>query len=233
MARVAGATSFGIWPRLRHRSTLPRMTIELGETYRAARERISQLVADDDVDANLPVPATPAWTVHCVIAHVSGIASDATTGNMEGAPGEEWTAAQVRRAEGRSIAEMLAEWQQTGPLIEGFLSSPDGAAASAAVMDLHSHEADLRHALGLPVAVPAEFLAWAGTAMREGFAEQCAASGLAPVEVVASDFEWFRGRLGRRTEVEVCAYGWPVDAAPHLDSFFTFGRAITSLGERE
>jgi hypothetical protein len=98
-------------------------------------------------------------------------------------------------------------------------------------MDIHTHEADLRHALGLPVAVPAEFLAWAGPSMRDGFAEQVAAAGLPPVEVAASDFEWFRARLGRRTVAEVGAYEWSADPAPYLDVFFIFGRASASLGE--
>jgi len=207
------------------------MTIDLGDAYRAARIRISQLVASETVDPALPVAATPEWNVQCVIAHLSGIASDASTGNMEGAPGEAWTAAQVARGAGRTLAEMVAEWEQTGPMIEGFLSSPAGSTASAAVMDIHTHEADLRHALGLPAAVPAEFLAWAGSSMRGSFAEAVATAGLPTVEVMASDFEWFRARLGRRTVAEVSAYPWSADPAPFLDSFFIFGRAETSLGE--
>jgi uncharacterized protein (TIGR03083 family) len=207
------------------------MTIDLGGLYSEARSRIVGLVGADGLDPTMRVPATPSWNVHDVIAHVSGIAADGTSGNMAGAPGEEWTAAQVARGAGKSIAELLAEWDATGPLMAGFLSSPAGAAAGAAVMDIHTHEADLRHALGLPVAVPAEFLAWAGEAMRAGFAEQCTTAGLAPVEITASDFEWFRGRLGRRTEAEVAAYGWSADPAGYLDEFFIFGRAAEPLGE--
>jgi len=209
------------------------MTIDLGDAYRTARERISQLVAGDDVDPALLVAATPEWNVQCVIAHLSGIANDASTGNMEGAPGEAWTAAQIARGAGRTIAEMVAEWEQTGPFMESFLSSPAGSAASAAVMDIHTHEADVRLALGLPVAVPAEFLAWAAPAMRNGFAEAVAEAGLPPVELEASDFEWFRARLGRRTVAEVTAYTWSADPTPYIDAFFIFGRADRPLGERQ
>ncbi len=213
------------------------MAIDLGEAYKAARERISHLVVHDGfastegVDPTRLVAATPEWTVHCVIAHLCGIAADASTGNMEGAPGEAWTAAQVARGAGRTLAELVAEWEQSGPLIEGFLSSPTGRAASAAVMDIHTHEADLRLALGLSAWVPAEFLAWAGWSMRAGFTEQVAIAGLPSVEVTASDFELFRARLGRRTVAEVSSYAWSADPAPYLDSFFVFGRACTSLGE--
>ena len=209
------------------------MIVDLGVLYGAARRRISALVAAPGLDDGAVVPATPEWTVHDVIAHLSGIAVDGTTGNMEGAPGDAWTAAQVARNVGRPIAEMVAEWSQTGPLLEGFLSSPVGASASAAVIDIHTHEADLRHALGLTAEVPADFLEWVGDTMREGFATQVAEAGLAPVVLAASDFEWFRGRLGRRTAAEVCAYGMPVPSEPYLDAFFIFGRASASLGERE
>jgi uncharacterized protein (TIGR03083 family) len=207
-------------------------SVDLGALYRAARERISALVTGPTIDPSLLVPATPEWSLHDVVAHVTGVAVDGTSGNMAGAPGDEWTAAQVARNVGRPIAEMVAEWSQVGPLMEGFLSSPAGAMASAAVMDVHTHEADLRHALGLPVAVPADFLSWAGPSMRSGFDEAVSGAGLAPVSVDTSDFEWFRGRLGRRTVDEVAAYGWSAAAADYLDAFFIFGRAAASLGER-
>ena len=74
-------------------------------------------------------------------------------------------------------------------------------------MDIHTHEADVRNALGMPSAVPQEFLAWAGPTLRGSFAEQVAAAGLPPVEVSASDFDLFRGRLGRRTVEEVYKKG--------------------------
>ena len=207
------------------------MTIDLGVLYGGARERIAGLVSAEGIDPDLIVPATPRWSVHDVVAHLSGIAADGTSGNMAGAPGDEWTAAQVARGAGKSIAELLAEWEQTGALMAGFLSSPAGANALAAVMDIHTHEADLRHALGLPVAVPSDFLEWAGVTTRERFAGQCEEAGLPPVEVAVDDFEFFRGCLGRRTEAEVLSYDWSADPAAYLDAFFIFGRAEASLGE--
>lgn len=207
------------------------MTIDLGVLYGGARERIAGLVTAPGIDPDLIVPATPKWSVHDVVAHVSGIAADGTSGNMAGAPGDEWTAAQVARGAGKSIAELLAEWEQTGTMMAGFLSSPAGAGASAAVVDIHTHEADLRHALGLPVAVPSDFLAWAGAAMRERFAGQCEEAGLPPVDVAVDDFEFLRGCLGRRTEAEVLSYDWSADPVPYLDAFFIFGRAAASLSE--
>ncbi len=204
---------------------------DLGALYGAARQRITALVTADGVDAETVVPATPVWRLHDVVAHLSGVTADAMTGNMAGAPGEEWTAAQVARGRDRTLRELLAEWAKFGPMLEGFLSSPDGVPAAAAVIDVHTHEADLRHALGLPMVVPADFLSWAVDRLRDGFHDAVAKAGLPPVSLIASDTEWFRARLGRRTVAEVSGYDWSLDPMPYLDAFFVFGRAAESLGE--
>ncbi len=206
------------------------MTLDLGAAYREARLRIAALVSDEV--GELPVAATPAWNLHDVVAHVTGVADDATAGNMEGAPGEAWTAAQVARGAGRSVAEMVAGWHEKGPFVEMFLSSPEGASRAAAVFDVHTHECDLLTALDRPISVPVDVLAWIGQSFREGFAGQVREAGLPDVSVELSDLELFRSRLGRRTADEVCAYGWSVDPAPYLDHWFVFGVAERSLGER-
>lgn len=205
------------------------MSVDLGEMYRAARLRIGALVSDE-VGA-LPVPATPLWNVHDVMAHLAGVTEDVRTGNMEGVTTDPWTAAQVERGRSKTVAELVAMWDEYAHLIEGFLSSPDGPSAFRAVLDVHTHEADLLNALGRPVDLPAAFLTWMTPLLQADFAEQVAAAGLPPVSVAASDLQWFRGRLGRRTVAEVCSYGWSADPAPFLDHWFVFGRAERSLGE--
>jgi uncharacterized protein (TIGR03083 family) len=206
------------------------MTIDLGEAYRAARLRISGLLSDDI--AEHPVPACPAWNVHDVTAHLAGVAEDVANGNVEGAATDPWTAAQVERGRDKSITQLLGEWAAAAPGFESFLSSPTGAAANAAVFDIHTHEADIRSALGMAAELPADVVAWAGAAMRESFQSRVAVAGLPEVSVDTSDFEMFRGRLGRRTRAEVCAYSWSVDPAPYLDAFFIFGPTDQSIGER-
>lgn len=208
------------------------MSVDPGVLYRTCRERITALVRAPGVDESMVVPATPEWTVHDVIAHLSGIAEDATSGNMAGAPGDVWTAAQVARGKDRSLDDLLDQWTTLAPFMEAVFSSPEGAPRLNGVFDVHTHEADLRNAFGLPVDVPADFVAWVAAMFRAGFADAVAAAGLPPVTVEASDLEWFRGRLGRRTEDEVRAYGWSADPEPYLDTWFIFGRARQSLGER-
>ena len=116
------------------------------------------------------------------------------------------------------------------PGFEAFLSSPEGSKASAAVVDVHAHETDMRVALGLAPSIPDEVLAWAGQMFREVFDAQVLAAGLPPVAIDASDFEWFRGRLGRRTAAEVSALTWSADPAPYLDTFFIFGPTDHPVG---
>jgi uncharacterized protein (TIGR03083 family) len=207
--------------------------VDLGAWYRASRLRISALVVERVAD--VAVPATPGWDVHDLVAHLAGVVTDAVSGNMEGVTTDPWTAAQVERGRGRSVAELLVEWEAGAPLVEAFLSSAsaeDISTAARGVIDVHTHEADLCGALGRPVELPADVLAWGAGLLRNEFDATVAATGLPPVEVTAEDLEWFRGRLGRRTAAEVCQYNWSQDPAPYLDAWFVFGRAVESLGER-
>jgi uncharacterized protein (TIGR03083 family) len=201
---------------------------DLGELYRLARLRVTEVVAG--VDERLLVPATPAWTLHDVIAHLCGVAVDVAAGNVDGAATDPWTARQVERARDTPVAELLDEWAAAAPGLESLLSSPAGPSAGAAVMDIHCHEADLRTALGLAPAIPDEFLEWGAAHMRAALERQVAKAGLPPIQVDASDFELFRARLGRRTRAEVCAFGWTADPEPYLDTFFIFGPTDHPVG---
>ena len=110
------------------------MTIDLGATYRAARLRVAALANDELADR--PVPATPAWDVHDVVAHLAGVMHDVAAGNMEGAATEPWTAAQVERGRGKTVAGILDEWAAGAAGFEDFLSSPDGRKGGSAVVDV-------------------------------------------------------------------------------------------------
>lgn len=205
------------------------MTTDLGALYRSSRLRIADLMTESLSQAS--VPATPLWTGHDVIAHLAGITQDVATGNMAGVTTDPWTAAQVARGRQRSLPELLAMWEHYAPMIEDFLSSPDGASAYQAVLDVHTHEADLLTAASRPVDLPRPFLTWIQPILETNFTQDVLRAGLPTVQVHASDLQWFRGRLGRRTEAEACSYGWSLDPRPYLDTWFIFGRAQVSLHE--
>ena len=204
------------------------MTIDLGSIYRASRLRVAGLV--DDSVSDRAVAATPAWNAHDVVAHLAGVMNDILSGNMEGAATPPWTAAQVERGRDKSVARVIDEWAEVAPGFETFLSSPDGAKAGAAVMDVHAHETDLRAAFGLAPELSDEVLTWAAGALRAGFDAAVEAAGLPAVEIDVPEFEMFRGRLGRRTREQVLAFGWSADPGPYLDTFFLFGPTDHPVG---
>ncbi|HEU5470415.1 MAG TPA: maleylpyruvate isomerase family mycothiol-dependent enzyme [Actinophytocola sp.] len=119
--------------------------------YRDARQRIITLVAELDV-ARLatPVPGCPRWTVHNLLSHLAGVCTDVVTGNLAGAPGDEWTAAQVSARTGHSVAELVTELEKYGPGWEEIVRRAEhrGFIVRNPYLDTGVHEADLRGALG-------------------------------------------------------------------------------------
>ena len=138
------------------------------------------------------VPATPGWTVHQVLAHLAGSASDAVAGRMDGAPGEEWTARHVAEREGTAPAALAAELRSTQAAIA---ASTEDNPRPAIVWNISVHLADLREALGLPVLEAAlwEPVLAAVAPYRLGDV---------PATVVAGDDRWGAGG----DEVEVSRY---------------------------
>jgi hypothetical protein len=44
-----------------------------------------------------PAPATPAWRVRDVVAHMVGVADDVVSGRLDGIASDPWTGGQVER----------------------------------------------------------------------------------------------------------------------------------------
>lgn len=119
--------------------------------YRDARQRIITLVAELDAERlTTPVPGCPRWTVHNLLGHLAGVCTDVVTGNLAGAPGDEWTAAQVSARAGRSVPELVTEWEKNGPGWEDIVrrSAHRSFIVRNPYLDTGVHEADLRGALG-------------------------------------------------------------------------------------
>src|SRR3954451_14958598 len=91
----------------------------LGSIYEDTRQRVIDLVREATV-ADLfavasTVPACPGWRVRDVISHLSGLATDIASGNIDGAATDAWTAAQVQARRNLSVDELLAESDDVGP----------------------------------------------------------------------------------------------------------------------
>jgi uncharacterized protein (TIGR03083 family) len=227
---------------------------DIGGIYRDGRERVSGVVESlDDEDAARPVPACPGWTVHDVIAHLAGACTDSLAGRLEGVTTAAWADAQVAERRDRTLAELLDEWRTSAPPLEEHPERIPGPLQTIWVLDLTTHEHDIRGALGRPGARASEGVRLGldrliGEGLRRGVEEL----GIGPLVVrtperqwtiggpeaavacvEASAFELFRALTGRRSPVQIANFGWSVDPAPYLPAFQfgTFTTRITDLVE--
>jgi uncharacterized protein (TIGR03083 family) len=116
------------------------------------------------------VPASPDWSVRDVVAHVTGVASDAAHGRIppdldlvralldsaQAGIRDALTADQVESRTGHSLEEILTEWdevlREVLPMIRGERPFPRSVpfVDAALVTDLATHSQDIRNALGMP-----------------------------------------------------------------------------------
>lgn len=198
------------------------MDVDPGALYAQARQRITDLVQEVGPAHWMDeVPAVPGWNVHDVVAHLRGIVEDALAGNMAGAPGEAWTAAQVERGRVQDVRTLLDGWTNDAPAFEAFLSQA-GPMGAAGAIDIHAHEHDLRGALTRPSELPDDAARWILATVLGGRLDAVASAGLPPLRVEtdegdahgppdapsvlrASRFELFRAVLGRRSTEQIAS----------------------------
>lgn len=197
----------------------------------------ARTLSDDDWAT--PVPCTPLWTVRDVLSHVSGIPDDGLAGRTDGAATEPWTASQVERNAGFGVDELLDRWESQYEL---FGAAIESMGEERPPYDCHSHEHDVRHAVGRPGNRSSAIIDDAAPALLERFA-------LTPVSITVefddgstipagrsdadasvvlstTKFEIFRSVLGRRTPGQVRALDWAGDPATIdvlVADWFTFG----------
>ena len=215
---------------------------DLAQLYRDTRERLTSLVAGLDEQAlATPVPACPGWQVQDVVAHLAAIVEDALAGRLTGPPSEAETAVQVARYKGRPMLQTLDGWTAGAPRFEEVISALD---IPPAVIDVASHEQDIRGALGRPGArdCPAvqQMAGWLLQGLRtpvpvritvEDAEFRIGPSGDPVLGLRTTRFEAFRWRMGRRSRDQLAALDWSGDPAPVLDHLVVFGPARTDIIE--
>ena len=156
--------------------------------YRDTRERLTALVAGlDDAALATPVPTCPGWLVADVVAHLAPVVEDALAGRLTGPPSEEQTAEQVARYKGRPMTRTLAGWTAGGPQFEEAIGAFN---VPQAVLDVASHEQDIRGALGQPGARDTEAVRQMGGWLLERLWTPV------PVRVTVEDAEFLAGPSG-------------------------------------
>ena len=218
---------------------------DLARLYRDTRGRVTALVAGlDEATLATAVPACPGWSVRDVLAHLAAVAEDGLTGRLTRPPDDAETAAQVARFGGRDLRAILAAWAQAAP---GFGEAIAEHRIWPAVIDVASHEQDIRAALGQPGARDAEAVTeCAGRLLRwlrppvplrvtvedaEFLAGPEAPENGPVLSLATTRFEAFRWRMGRRSRAQLAAMDWSGDPAPVLGHLTVFGPAASDIAE--
>lgn len=215
--------------------------MDVGAVYGATRRRVSELVRPlSPSHLATVVPACPHWTVRDLVAHLAGVAADTLEGRLEGRGTEAWTAAQVAARHGRGLEELLAEWAEAAAPLEARLSA-DGRGGKRLIIDLVTHEHDLRGAIGRPGTYDDEASRLAAASYLAAFAARAAEADLPPLVVVTPEgpltvgagspaarvtvdrVDLVRALAGRRSASQVASWAWSTDPDPWLDVMSVFG----------
>jgi len=215
--------------------------VDCGALYRTKRRELLALahaLSADELAAT--VPATPAWSVHDVVAHLVGIAADLNALRFDDPDPDAWTDRQVRERRGATVADLEQEWEAEADRFEEGLRLLGYELGSHYVGDLLQHTQDVRSALGLDPIADDEALAVALDFYVDHFSQALAASGAGAVEVRTGDEAWtagagavvatveagrldlFRSLGGRRSEAGVRALSWTGDVdrvLPHVSAY--------------
>jgi uncharacterized protein (TIGR03083 family) len=222
------------------------------ECYRTVRGRMTEVAAAlTDAQANIKVPALPAWTVRDTYAHLAGLCSEVLDGTLTGRATDEDTARQVEARTDRNMAELCAEWNNAMPQIDERLAGPQGHRYNLMVQDAWHHEQDVLGALGLAqqredttarttARILADLYAYGWTKrsvspsvrIRTASGEWLLGVGDPIAQLDTDDFELARILIGRRTLEEIGDAGWTGDPSGVLDLLHVLPVPANSLGER-
>lgn len=211
--------------------------------YRESHQAICDLITLEN--ESLPVPACPGWTLHDLLAHVTGVMQDFVSGNTDGAPGPDWTAAHVDRFRDAHIESVKSAWRaaldKAGPIFRTM--------GAQLLPDIVTHELDVRAALENSAERDSARLGAAFdvlTSWGDGYYRQ---SALPPIQirtnrkhhalgegspratVTTTVFEASRVLTGRRSEAQIRALNWSVDPTPWINHMSMLGKRDTDLIE--
>ncbi len=229
----------------------PAEPVDLGDHYRRSRVRLQTLLGDStDDELTTTVLACPGWNVHDVIAHLVGIIEDAFAGKISGVPSPAQTQDQVTRHAATSVSGLIEIWES---LSDPFQDAVSERQIWPAMLDVLSHEQDIRSALDRPGARDVDSIRIGADRLLDmldsdaieirlddstTFAMPVTSdmTGAFPADdgkcrLTTSHFEFFRLRLGRRSTQQVIAMDWSRDPGLILDELFIFGPSLVSLAE--
>ena len=171
-------------------------TRTIGVLRAAGEERAAQIV-----------PTCPDWTAKELACHMYGTCDDLLNGRLEGIGSEAWSQAQVDRHSGKPLDELLDEWAASGDAFDAMVPHIPRPGNYQLVMDMATHEHDIRLAVGSPGAqddpslgIGSAYMLRNIAKMDADLAEQIQGSGL-------THFECLRSLTGRRSVAQLEASG--------------------------
>jgi uncharacterized protein (TIGR03083 family) len=212
--------------------------MDVTSEWKSAHGRVTALLSGLSPEAaERRVPACPDWTVRDLLSHMVGLDADVVAGDEPDDHNSTWTQRQVDERRGRSVEELLEEWQALVEPLTDWMSRN----TARPLNDVVIHEQDLRGALGVPGAHGTDGLRAVRDRMVARFAENvehlppvaldgrtwqwCSSGEVQDAAVVlrASEFALTRAVMGRRSAAQL--RGWVVrgDVEPYLPAFETLG----------
>lgn len=211
--------------------------------YRESHQAICDLITIDN--EYLQVPACPGWTLHDLLAHVTGVMQDFVSGNTDGAPGPAWTAGHVARFREAHLESVKSAWRasldKSGPIFRRM--------GDQLLPDVVTHEFDVRGALGDTEARDEDRVHAAAEVLANWGSGYYANANISPVwlrlerkaivlgegkpqaTLSVSAFEASRVLTGRRSEAQIRRLEWSVDPSPWVDHMSMLGRRENDLIE--
>ena len=229
---------------------VPARDVDPAALYQRERhEFVSFLSGLTPLEVGTTVPATPAWSVHDVLAHLVGITADLNAQRFGGGDGDAWTAHQTETRRFDSVEDLADEWEREGPSFEAGLRLFGYDLGAHYLGDLLQHVSDVHAALGrcparddIAVAVALDF--YLGS-----FEEALEQPGVGAVDVQVGDERWRLGRVplratltaeryelfrslgGRRTLAEIRALHWAGDREAIVGLVSRYPPPVSSLHE--
>ncbi|HEU5271814.1 MAG TPA: maleylpyruvate isomerase family mycothiol-dependent enzyme [Jatrophihabitans sp.] len=205
------------------------------QLYLDSQRRVADLISPlSAAELDRRTPACPHWSVRDVLAHLadssasfpdsSALVADSSVFALSAATFAACATDQAAElfpdsGRARPVAELLASWQRHLPEVTQIPVS-----SQSWLPILHealSHEADIRGAIGAPL-LPADVLAAAWPLLTDPIARRLAplgtvllrldeqpimlGDGTPDVEVVATQFDFWRAWFGRRSRAQIA--GW-------------------------
>jgi uncharacterized protein (TIGR03083 family) len=185
---------------------------EVLTAYQGIRERTVDLLRSiAPGQETIIVPSCPAWTVQQLVCHLVGTIDDIVNGRLDGAGSDAWTAAQVERHAGDSVAHLADLFEGTAASFDPVMAVIPAPVNLQIVMDQAAHEHDLRLAIGVFGAQDAPSIPIA-TAYLLGGLQRVNPQLVEQIRALPIDeFELFRSVTGRRSAAQLRAIGFPVE----------------------